>query len=398
MTLPATWFPAAAAYPSGASASGGIAGRIVVLAGRFANDRGFLGIHALSEFSAGYHVATNNDGEVVRRFERGVANRRNVARVLMMAANLFDLSPRRPGYWDAMAKMTELAASVGLYVEPCLFADAQTVLPARADRQALVRDYAAFCRAHVNVIPQLSNEPEFNGFRGATDPELLDLAESFASVYGSRDFSIGDPKDFVESESGGEPLAGFLRKLATICNILQYHDDRGEDAGRFARWVDHLKGMDDQRGLVNSKTAAYWHDEPMGMAGVPDVPLGNGRSYHREARAEALVAACCVAAITQTGFTTHYISEQHDTVPGLEASAIAADIPQTPDWRFINAGIGGSPVVSFSGFEKVRPSTNGRDAWACAYGKQKGSLTWASGFQPERVFNGSNVEVWRASR
>lgn len=366
--------------------------------GRFSNAAGFLGIRAISEFDAIHRIRVGDVADVERRFDRAAAARRNVVRVFMMARNLFDLSPSQQGYWEAAAKCVELAAARGLYVEPCLFPDAQHVLPDAGDRRALVQRFAAFCREHVSVIPQLANEPSFNGFSGATDPALLDLAEAFAAAYGSRDFSIGDPPDVVESESGGEPLGGFLEVLAGRSNILVLHGDRAEDPGRFGRWIDHLKGFTDFRSRSALRGRALWHDEPMGVAGMRDVPIVGGRMYRREHRAEALVAAACCSAIFQIGFTTHYISAQNDTIPGLEESAIAADIPQGPDWRFINAAIAGSPVVGFSGFEKVRPSTNGRDAWACAYGHQKGSIEWAPGFQPVRVFNGNNVEVWRAMR
>jgi hypothetical protein len=374
-----------------------LAGRVRVVEGRFADDSGLIGMYGISEFSAVHLVRRGDEGEIERRYDRAAAARRNVVRVFAMARNLFDLSPSQPGYWTAMDRAVTLGAQRGLRTEKCLFPDAQLVIPSMADRRALVRDFAAFCREHPTVIPSLSNEPGNNGFVSEVDPDLLELADIFAEAFGSRAFSIGDPGDVVTSEEGGEPLAGYFRTLAAHSDILLLHDSRDEDPGRFARWVDHLKGLDDFRSRVRPGVA-FWHDEPMGMAGVRDVPLPNGRTYRRENRPEALVAAACVAAITQTGFTTHYISEQNDTIPGLEESAIAADIPQTPAWRFINAGIGGSPVTGFSGFEKVRPSTDGHQAWACAYGLQKGAITWAPGFRAERVFNGNNVEVWRATR
>jgi len=314
----------------------------------------------------------------------------------MMARNLFDLSPSQPGYWAAADRVVALAAERGLYVEACLFADAQDVIPTYADREALTRLFAVFCFDRPSVIPQLVNEPGQNGFENILDAELFDLADLFAGLYGARDFSIGDPPDVVEAESNGEPLGTLLEILAQHSNILVLHDSRQEDVSVYARWVNHLKGLNDFRARVPN--CAFWHDEPMGMAGIPWVPIPNHAPYRREDRAEALVAAACVAAITQTGFTTHYISSQNDVIPGLLESAIAADIPQSPDWRFVNAALPGSPVIGFSDFEKVRPSTNGREAWACAYGKQKGAITWADGFVPERVFNGANVEVWRAQR
>jgi hypothetical protein len=134
----------------------------VVVDGRFANNAGFLGLRFVSEFSAAHLCRTGNDGEIVRRYDRNAAARRNGVRWLMMARNLFDLAPSQPGYWQAQSRAVQLAAERGLYAEPCLFADAQMVMPNRDDRRALVRDYAAWCRAHVSVVPQLSNEPAAN--------------------------------------------------------------------------------------------------------------------------------------------------------------------------------------------------------------------------------------------
>jgi hypothetical protein len=389
---PGLTFPLATPY-SGAG-RGTIAGRLRVIEGRFATDAGVTGLHTISEFSGAHLCRTGNAGEFERRLDRAAAARRNGARVFLMARNLFDLSPMQPGYWDAATRAVDLAAARGLYTETCLFPDAQMVMPSADDRRALVTDYGAWCRAHVSVLPSLANEAGANGWDSVTDPALLELADRFADAYGSRDFLIGDVPDVVTD--GQEPLRGRLLTLAARSSVLSVHDDRAEDAARFARWVDHLKGLAEYRDAV--KGCALYHGEPMGMASVRDVPIGNGKTYRRENRAEALVAATCIAAITQTGFCTHYISEQDDTVPGLMESAIAADIPQGPDWRFINAAIGGSPVTGFSGWEKVRPSTNGAEAWACAYGLSKGTITWADGFIPEKVFDGVNVEIWHAHR
>lgn len=379
----------------GAATAKPISGRVIVLSGRFANDLGFIGIHFISEFSAGFLFQNGRDSEALRRFDRAAAARRNGVRTLGMASIMFNYSPSNPGYWKNQQRMVEEAASRGLYTELCLFADAQVVMPRHEDRKLLVRDYAQFCREMTSIVPQLSNEPAQNGWSGATDRELLELGDIFANAYGNKDFSIGDPPDETTTE-GGEPLGGYLETLAKHCWILQIHDSRQEDNARYARWVDHLKGFTDYRDRV--KGCVLWHDEPMGMAGVRDVPLPSGRTYRRENRADTLVAAACVAAITQTGFTTHYISEQNDEIPGLMESGIAADIPQGPQWRYINAGLGGSPVTGFSGWEKVRPCTNGVEAWAAAIGMTSGSITWDRGFVAECLYRTPHVEIWHAKR
>jgi hypothetical protein len=371
----------------GASA---IHGWVRVQDGRFANESDFLGIRCLTEFSGPFDCISDNESDLTRRLDRASAARRNAVRYLMMAKNLFSLSPVMLGYWEAQDRAVTLANDRGLYAECCLFADAQDVLPSHDDRKALTRDYADWCKQHPGVIPQLANEPFKNGWTGATDPLLLELADIFRSIYGTRDFSIGDPQDVVNAE-GGEPLGSHLETLAHHSLILPLHADRTVDPARYARWADHLKGLDDFRSRPSVDACGLWHDEPMGMAST----FQPGR---RDNRAEALVAAACVSAICQIAFTTHYISAQDDVIPGLMESAIAADIPHRPEWEFRNAVTSGSPVIGFDGFEKVRPCTNGHEAWACAYGLSKGSLQWADGFRPERVFNGANVEVWRASK
>lgn len=370
-------------------------GRIRVEAGRFRDDHGFLGLRFLSEFDAVHRMRIGDEANVIRRFDRAVAAARNGVRVLMMGRNLFDLQPWQANYWSAIDRAVTLARERSLYAELCLFADAQHVMPAHSDRKALVHDFAVFCREYETVLPQLVNEPAFNGFESAVDPRLLDLADLFATEVGHRDFSIGDPVDKVTHESTGEPLASALRTLAQHCNILVLHGDRKEDPAVYARWVNHLKGFDDFRSRVRSGIALH-HDEPMGMAGIRDVPLPNGLTYRREDRADALVAAACVSAVLQIGFTTHYVSAQDDHIPGLMESAIAGQIPQRPDMRYINAGLPGSPVVRFDDWDKVRTCTDDREGWAVAHGQRKGRLVWGDGWRPELAYGTDHVELWRA--
>lgn len=373
-------------------------GRIRVESGRFRDDLGFLGLRFLSEFDAVHRIRTSDEADIVRRLDRAAAAKRNGVRVLMMARNLFDLQPSQPGYWSAADRAVTFAWERGLYSELCLFADAQHVMPAHADRIALTRDFAAFCREHETVLlPQLVNEPTFNGFESAVDPRLLSLADLFKAEVGHLDFSIGDPMDEVTDESTGEPLGAALRTLAAHSNVLVLHGDRKEDSAIYARWVNHLKGFEDFRSHVRQGVALL-HDEPMGMAGARDVPLPNGHTYRREDRADALVAAACVSAILQIGFTTHYISAQDDRVPGLMESAVAALIPQRPDMRYVNAGLPGSPIVRFNGWDKVRTCTDGVEGWAVAYGVRKGALMWGDGWRVELAHGSEHVELWRAVR
>jgi hypothetical protein len=360
--------------------------------------RHWLGI---AEFSAVHLVRTGQEPELVRRLDRAQRYGRTGIRTLMMKApqtnstpawNAFDLAPSMPGYWGAADRVVELAADRGLYVEPCLFADAQIVMPDVNQRRAVCAAFAGWCRQHPTVLPQLANEPFKNGWDSATDPALLDLAAYFLTNYGPG-FSVGDPPDVVTDQATGNPLRDELASLAKRSQVLVLHGDRSSST-QWARWVDHLKGFDE---VYTNPSACYRiHDEPMGAASVSI----DGK---RDARPDAHLAASLVCAVMGIGFTYHYISEQDDATPGLDLCAAQALVPASPDFRFKNAGTPGACVSSFSpgmGLDKIRTCDNGRDAWAVGYGQQPNPsfVAWAPGWTPQIVTQTAHVILWHATR
>ena len=357
--------------------------------GRLRNDHGWLHWRGLSEFSALHLVRTGSEGELIRRLDRAQACGRNGIRVLMMARNMFDLAPSMVGYWLAADRMVALAEAHGLYVEACLFADAQDVMPDAHSRQVLTLAFAAWCREHPTVFPQLCNEPFKNGFTGATDPELLALADQFAANYG-KPFSIGDPQDVVDDKATGEPLRGALTTLGQRSAVLVLHGERKAQDARWAPWVDHLKGFDE---VYHNGTGTYRiHDEPMGAASVTI-------DARRDSRGEAHLAAALVCAVMGVGFTYHYISEQDDATPGLERCVGQMLVPASPDFIFRNAGTPGACVVAFEpGLDKIRTCDNGHEAWAVGYGHAPAGVTWAAGWSPQIITRTEHVILWMATR
>jgi hypothetical protein len=80
-------------------------------------------------------------------------------------------------------------------------------------------------------------------------------------------------------------------------------------------------------------------------------------------------------------YTYMHRQMEDDVAPGLIESAKAADINGSPDYHFINATLGGSPVAAFTDFDKCRTTSNGVHGWAVAYGTHEGSITLADGWR-----------------
>lgn len=119
-------------------------GRLSVRDARLFDGQKYVGWRGVSEFDAIHLARTGQQAELVRRLDRAVSNGCNGIRVLMMARNLFDLKPSHPGYWGALEAVLVLTAERGLYVELCLFADAQYVMPNHQDRLDFARQVVAF--------------------------------------------------------------------------------------------------------------------------------------------------------------------------------------------------------------------------------------------------------------
>lgn len=381
-----------------------IDGRLRVERRRFKNDAGWFSWRGVSDLAALGYILNGREAEVWRRFDAYARAKRTVVRVLGMlgappwvSAGLA-FSPLTPGYVDARARLVAAANSRGLYVEFCLFADAQYVVPDAHERRAWLEEFARFCLAQPGVVPQLVNEAFQNGWSEADDPDLLALADVFAGIVGHRDFSISDPKDGDNPDASEETTARIL-KTAKHANIVVMHPDRSYgDAKRYRRWVDHLEGMFDVIGLLPADVA-YVVDEPIGAAptGIP------GR---RDNDPDAFIAAQFVSACCGFGgFTYHKIDGEIDVdaLPGFyEIADLLAQVPTSPDWRYLNDSWPGAPTegIRWIGQEgKMRHLVNGGRAWSVAYGQADfDSVVWRHGFTPKVVFSSPRVRVWTVNQ
>jgi hypothetical protein len=345
--------------------TGQINGRLRVEAGRLRDDAGFVNYQAMSAFCLIGHAMQGREDEVIRQLDRAVWAGRNAVRVFAM------LDPQNGGFgpvaafhpfmdgWNVAANfVVNEAAARGLRVQINIFADAQRLLPAHASRRSAVHTVAGSLRAHDAVWFRLANEPYQNGWSGADDSQLLELADLLAELIGHRDFAIGDVKD-DGSESGSPENREQIRRVAQRCNFLMVHSDRAEQAGR-ERPIEHMKSVHETYDAVaGDKWLCF--DENRGFA-------SQRQPGRRDNRAAVAMAECCTAAILGRGYTYHHIAEQDDATPGLSESAAALRIPVSPDYTFKNAGTGGAWVRSFSGWMKVRTCDNGGDGWAIAHG------------------------------
>jgi hypothetical protein len=381
--------PRPAPFPVPAPPPAPVLGPLSVRDGRLWDGTRYFGWRGVSEFDAIHAVLTGRRSDLQRRFDRAAANGCNGIRVLMMARNLFQLDPGQAGYWPAVDVAVQDAHQRGLYVELVLFADAQAVMPNPAARIEFAAEFAAWANGRPGLLPQYANEAAFNGWSGATDPLLFDIVGRTTLTM---PFSISDPSDYVADTDTGEPLRGEFVALSRRSPILVLHAERKAPDTRWAGWVDHLKGFDE---VCPRDSLRYRiHDEPMGAA-------ADWQPGRRDNRPDAHRAAALVCAVLGIGYTYHYISAQSDATPGLDGQKIAAQIPQTPDFQFKNAGTGGACVRSFSGWDKIRTCDNGREAWAVAYGHPAvpRSIEWADGWSvQDTVIVGQSVTLFRATR
>lgn len=364
--------------------------------GRLRNDAGWVTFQCLSEFDAIHLARTGQVAELTRRFRRAARTKRNAVRVLGMARNLFDLHPGQPGYLDALDSVLAVAASMGLYVELCIFADAQDVMPDHAARAQWLHDLATRYRTHPGILWQIANEPRKNGWNEADDTRIMGLADDLASILGHRDFSVGDPLDSDDEQATEDMLARF-RAIGHRSNILVLHGSRKEDSGR-VRWVEHLKGFRDvvdlTSGMVGRELYGI-HDEPMGAA-------AHREPGRRDNRGAAHAAAASTCAVLGLGFTYHYIAQQSDATPGLDEAAIALEIPGSPDYEYINANLGGSWIGKVEGYQKIRPCHDGRTGYAVGVGFSRGRLNvvdgWTASLMLDMESDGVICTIWRGHR
>ena len=310
----------------------------------------------------------------------------------MMASNLFALEPMsepmagQSEYWFAVHTVDDEATKRGLYVEWVIFADAQDVMPDRNERRQFVHLVADHLGQRPSALFQVANEPSFNGFESATDPELIELADILATRIGHRDFSIGDPQD-GDNVDASEETSEQTQELAKHSNIVVLHSSRMGGAapygdGRVRRWIDHLEGYVD---IIDACPDVHGgHDEPMGAADHQWVDVGGGKTYEREPNAAAHFAAAASAFMIGCGYCYHYISEQNDGVPGMDwIGEHLTKIPCDPSWQSFNDSWAGCPTQGFTWKGgKCRSWSNGHEAYTMVYGSEKGSISWRPGWVP----------------
>lgn len=383
--------------------SDAVAGRLRFVQRRIMNDAGWFVSRGISSFGEIGHVLRGRESQTERRFERYAACGRSVVRILGMlgdpswVARDLAFSPRDTGYWEATARVVDLANSLGMYVKFALFADAQIVMPNHSEREAAVRAFAEFCAARPGILPSLSNEPYKNGWSSAVDPALLSLADLFSRLVGHRDFSIGDAGDSAL-------LADRFEEQSHHCNCLDVHPDRVQPANdkRYRRWIDHLEGFSELPSVSN-RDAIIDEEEPIGVH--PRFDPGR-RESDPDAMVAGMVAALCVC----YPFTYHWIPEEAgqfdvESLPGLtpEVGAMLAQIPQDPSWVYKNDGWPGSPTsgIVWSGAEgKVRHLVQGRKAFSVAYGEADfdHAVRWNAGWSPRVIWSGARVRVWAVNQ
>lgn len=387
-----------------------IAGRIRIERRRLRNDAGWFANRGVADFGAVGHELKGRGGQVDDREAHYARCCRTVERQLGMLAHESWVSrdlafgPRDVGYWNAVERRVLAANARGIYVKFGLFADAQIYMPSHEDRKVLVREFAAFCREHPGVIPQMANEPYKNGWESADDPKLLELARLFAQEVGHRDFYVGDVGDSggENNTDGNNKMVGKWNAIGAICNGLDIHSSRDQPPdNRYSRAIDHLEGFTDLISQITNRDAAIDQEEPIGSHPVCDP----GR---RECRPDAQVAGMAVGlACGYGGYTLHWIPEESgqgpvETCAGLdpEACAVMARIPASPDWIYLNDAWPGAPTrgVRFSGKEgKLRHLVCGNQAWSVVYG-EGWSIDWVPGWTATTEYASQNVQIWQCAK
>lgn len=342
--------------------------------GRFRTDAGWIVPRCYSVFHALALVRDGNLPELRRLLDRAQAARCNMVRIFggwhFIGGGLAPFTMTDPNWFGWMDVVLQEAAARGLYVALSYFCDAQVLVPDANQRIVLFEQLAGWALGKPTLLVMAANEARKNGWHEADDPALLDLVRRFRVINGTTLLGASDPLDAGQE---GNSASEYNARQETIhrnspVDYLLVHPHRKD---RYD-WVSHLYGAAQTPGAVGFH-GICWIEEPMGGASR-DVP---GR---RDGSAIAHIAAACVGAMVGA-YTYMHRQLEDDIAPGLEESGIAAEIPGSPDYKFYNATLPGSPVTTFTEFDKCRTCSNGSDGWAVAYGEREGSITLASGWR-----------------
>lgn len=360
---------------------------------RFRSGNAWWPWRGISDFNTTSYVLQNRLDAVRQRFDVYQRAKRTIVRTMgMLSWSGWAFDPRSPGYWNALDTVWHEATTRGMNLELCCFADAQIIVPDANERKTWVDQFGDFIIQHPGTVPQLANEPFKNGWSGATDPALLELADRLATRLGHRHFSIGDPQDGDNPDASAE-TTNALVTLSNKSMLTVMHPSRAE-SDHWRRWVDHLEGFTD-----------VVHQQADGTALCLDEPMGAALTYQsgkRDNDPDAHVAAQMVALCCGFGYTYHWICEEvadAAQLPGLLAMAGFLDqVPADPGWSYRNDSWDGSPTRGYhvNGKDgKIRSMVNGSAFWTVAYGELDfASINWTRPPQ-EIVYDGPRCKVYR---
>jgi len=368
--------------------------------GRYRTDAGWFVPRFYVALDAVWLVQNGQRSEWLRRLDRARAARCNGVQFAGMldwrhpdGAPYIAFSPFDSGYWEALHTVVQDAAEREMYGCVLFFCDAQRIVPEHLRRIVLVEQAAVFCQGNPTLWMVMANEARKNGWNEADDDALLALADLFKNWCPATILAVSDPLDGDTTNATAQYLER-QNRIAPHADELIVHASRKEDSGVVRRWLNHLKALADDRERWPGK--AVRHAEPMGAASTRQLT-------RRDNSVVAHVAGAVIGAMCG-GYTFMHRSDEDDACPGLLESAFAADIPGSPDFRFVNAGLAGSAVESFSGWDKIRGTTNGQEQWICAYGfaDKPGSIVYRPGWTSSTVLDLADgegrVQVVRLTR
>ncbi len=322
-------------------------------------------------------VAHGREGEAARFLASlGPANS---ARVLLMAANLFNLSPAEG--LAALPATLRLAEQTGRYLELVVLADTGSYPD--VDYRAVAVQAAAVCQASpACALLEIGNELwPLHGTQAKALGELgylLALRDAMRAAAPDVPISLGSTH--ADQDESDRMRDG---------DYLTIHGAR-DDGDEGWRWVRHTN---EQRALADRVDRWAINDEPR----RDDLDCGRQ------------VGIALLARLFSLGDTFHARAGLFaQPFEGAEAAAFAcrargwAAVPTAWRGRYLNAGFVGSPVRGFSGAVRVYSSvslTDGDQAYTLVLGATPAlRIEWADGWSRERVLEAGGAQLWRVWR
>lgn len=337
---------------------------------------------AVTGFRLVEQVAHGRQAEAVA-FLDGIGPARGV-RVLLMAVNLFQLSPSEG--LAALPETLRLAEAHGKYLEVTIFADTRSF--AGLDYRAYAAQVGAICATSpACALLELGNE--LHSLHPTQAEALGDLAllrSIRANISPAIPVSLGSTH--ADQDESDRMRDG---------DFLTIHGAR-DDGDEGWRWVRHTN---EQRALADRVDRWAINDEPR----RDDLDCGRQ------------VGIALLARLFSLGDTFHsksglFAIPFSDGDPSRtdddEATAFAcrargwAAVPTAWRGRYLNAGFAGSPVKGFAGAVRVYSSVSladGNQAYTLVLGATPAlRIDWAPDWSRELVVNESGAQLWRLTR